>query len=391
MEANTAQAAAAQPCAGKVLHFRQSSQIWGPERAILDLCRELPKHGFPCEIAVLYRKPPAGRGEHPLLAAARAQGIPAHQLDGHLHSLPSVVNWLCRKLRRERFSILHTHEYKTDLLGVAAATLMGAEGPALVATVRHTEPSLQMRAFQGLDSLILGRFDGLTVSSEAALRRLGNRPKLLARTRVIRHHEVGEWPSLDEESSSPAPPETSGGPVISIIGRLEAVKNHRLFLESARRVLDHKRDARFWIVGEGELRPKLEALARRLELGPAVSFLGYRTDIGSVLKASEVLVISSSYEAGPRVLCEGFALAKPVVATAVGGIPELLRDGETGILVPPNDPEALAAAILRLLEDRGLSARMAAAGRRRLLAWRENESPTAALAELYREVMARRI
>lgn len=319
----------------KVLHVRQSTNIWGPEKGILGLCRAMPEFGFTCEIAIMYRR---GRGEpadHPLLAAARAGGVPTTQLDGHISGLHRSIRWLQHKLEVERFSIVHAHDYKTDLVAALARRRAG-RGTAFVATVRHTEPGIQMTAFQALDSLVLHSFDRLTIPSEGALRELKRWPALQGRARVI-HHAVDSEdvdPTARRERP-PALPPRDGGPVILIVGRLQAVKGHRIFLESARKVLAGRPDARFWIAGDGELRGDLEETAARLGIAPAVSFLGYRDDVPRLIAASDIVVSASFYEAFPRNLVEALALAKPVVATATGGTPELIVDEETGILAPP--------------------------------------------------------
>ena len=370
----------------KVLHFRQSSNIWGPEKGILGLCRLLPMHGFSCEIVIVYRRGHGDPPEHPLVAAARAQTTPITQLDGNLRGLPASIQWLRRKLEAERFSILHCHDYKTDLMGTLAARKIARRQLALVATVRHTEPGLQMGLFQALDSLVLHRFHRLTVPSQGALQELKWWPGLRRRARVIHHavENVSTVPAL----SMPFCPVGTGGPVISIVGRLKAVKGHRIFLESARKVLTARPDVRFWIVGDGELRGELEAIASRLGLTQAVSFLGYRSDAWHAMAMSDVVVCASLYEAFPRTLLEALAMERPVVATAVGGIPEIVIDGETGVLTPAGDPNALASAVLRLLDDRELARRLAAAGRELVCQRYTVEAHAAALASLYREALA---
>src|SRR5579862_2924803 len=126
----------------KVLHLRQSSNIWGPEKGILGVCRVLPAHGFQCEIVIVYRRNEGEPPEHPLIAAARAQGTPITQLDGHAGSLPASIQCIRRRLKAESFSILHCHEYKTDLMGLLAARNIPHSRLARIATVRHTEPGL---------------------------------------------------------------------------------------------------------------------------------------------------------------------------------------------------------------------------------------------------------
>jgi glycosyltransferase involved in cell wall biosynthesis len=373
----------------KVLHFRQSNNIWGPEKGILGLCRSLPVHGFNCEIVIMYRRGKGDPAEHPLVTAARAQTTPVTQLDGHVHALPGAVQWLRRKLEAEQFSILHSHEYKTDLLAALAAWGISGHRMALIATVRHTEPDFQMRLFQALDSLVLHRFDRLTVPSRGALQELKRWPVLRSRAQVV-HHGVD---AMDDVFPAPLPsvsdlPARTGGAVISIVGRLQAVKGHRLFLETARKVLMKRPDARFWIVGDGELRDELESIASNLDLTPAVSFLGYRKDAGYAMALSDVVVCASLYEAFPRAVLEAFALERPVVATSVGGIPEVVIDGETGMLVPAGDPDATAAAVLHLLDDRELARRLAAAGRKLVSQRYTVAGQASALAALYREALA---
>jgi glycosyltransferase involved in cell wall biosynthesis len=370
----------------KVIHFRQSSNIWGPEKGILGLCRLLPLQGFSCEIVIVYRRSHGDPLEHPLVAAARAQKTPITQLDGHLRGLRTSIQWLRRKLEAEHFSILHCHDYKTDLMGALAAWKIARQRLALVATVRHTEPGLQMGLFQALDSLVLHRFHRLTVPSQGALRELKRWPALRRRARVI-HHAV-ENASADPEPWTPFGPVGTGGPVISIVGRLQAVKGHRMFLESARKVLTARPDARFWIVGDGELRGELESIVSRLGLTQAVSFLGYRSDAWRAMAVSDVVVCASLYEAFPRTLLEALAMERPVVATSVGGIPEIVIDGETGILTPAGDPSALASAVLRLLDDRELARRLATAGRELVRQRYTVEAHASALASLYREAIA---
>ena len=343
-------------------------------------------HGFSCEIAIVYRRGQGDPAEHPLVGAARGQSTPITQLDGHARAIPGSIQWLRRKLAGERFSILHCHEYKTDLLGALAAWRLAAPRPALIATVRHTEPGLQMGVFQTLDSLVLHRFDRLTAPSNGAFQELRRWPTLRRRSQVI-HHAI-EDVTLAPRVPGPAWPPRTGGPLISIVGRLQAVKGHRIFLESARKVLTERPDTQFWIVGDGELRGELEAAAAQLGLTRAVTFLGYRSDALHAMAVSDVVVCASFYEAFPRTLLEALALERPVVATSVGGIPEVVVDKETGILVPAGDPDALAAAVLRLLRDRELAQRVAAAGRKLVGQRFSLEAQVSALAALYREALA---
>jgi glycosyltransferase involved in cell wall biosynthesis len=124
-------------------------------------------------------------------------------------------------------------------------------------------------------------------------------------------------------------------------------------------------EARILIVGDGPERDALTALVQELGLAGVVVFAGVRTDVGDLLAASDIVASSSAFEGSPLALMESLGAGKPVVATRVGGVPEIVRDGLEGLLVPPGDPTALADALLTLLRDSGLRDRMGAAGRER--------------------------
>ena len=136
-----------------------------------------------------------------------------------------------------------------------------------------------------------------------------------------------------------------------------------MFVRALPRILADRPDAVAWIVGDGPLRPAVEAAVAEAGLRARVRFLGLRKDIPSVLSASDVLVHSSLREGLPRVVLEALAVGTPVVATAVGGVPDAVTDGVSGLLVPPEDPAALAGAVLATLGDRAGAARRAEAGR----------------------------
>ena len=148
-------------------------------------------------------------------------------------------------------------------------------------------------------------------------------------------------------------------PLVGIVGRLTPIKNHRLFLDAAVATLARRPDVRFVVVGDGEIGPALRALARKLGLSSHVTFTGWRHDLPCVYADLDVLVSCSKNEGTPFTIIEAMAAGCPVVATCVGGVPDLLDDSVTGLLVPPSQTEPLVAAILRLLSDRDLAAALA--------------------------------
>lgn len=173
---------------------------------------------------------------------------------------------------------------------------------------------------------------------------------------------------LDAEPALPWP-----GPQIGTVSRLVPQKGHDVLLEAARTVIDHHPDARFVIVGEGELRAELEERANAAGLGEAVLFTGAREDVPELLKSFDVFAFPSLFEGLCLAVIEAQAAGVPVVATPVGGIRETVVDGVTGLLVPLRDPAALADAIVRILDDPDLSARLADEAARRATRFSEAE------------------
>jgi glycosyltransferase involved in cell wall biosynthesis len=157
-------------------------------------------------------------------------------------------------------------------------------------------------------------------------------------------------------------------PLIGIVGRLIPVKDHEVFLQAAASICQELPEARFLIVGDGPLRSTLAAVSAALGLSEAVVFCGLRNDIPSVMASLDLLVFSSRSEGLPVAMLEGMASARAIVATAVGGMPGVMIDGATGLLVPPADPAALARACLQILRDPAAAARMGHAGRMRVQA-----------------------
>jgi len=153
-------------------------------------------------------------------------------------------------------------------------------------------------------------------------------------------------------------------PLVGIVARLAPVKAHNVFLRAAAALRERMPDVHFVVVGDGELRASLEALASELGLGGCLTFLGWRSDVERVYADLDLVVLSSRNEGSPIALIEAMASGTNVVATAAGGVPDVVRHGETGLLVNPDDPAALSASMEEALRaDSGRRAAMAAAAR----------------------------
>lgn len=180
-----------------------------------------------------------------------------------------------------------------------------------------------------------------------------------------------------------------GAPVVGQVAVFRRQKRLDLWLRAAEAIRRRHPDARFLLVGDGPLRSEVEALARAPELEGAVHLPGLQEEVRPYLAAMDVLLISSEFEGLPLVLLEAMAMEVPVVATAVGGIPEAVVDGETGRLVPPGEAGPLAAAVADLLADREARRAMGRAARRRAAECFSTERMLTELETLYREVLGR--
>jgi glycosyltransferase involved in cell wall biosynthesis len=178
--------------------------------------------------------------------------------------------------------------------------------------------------------------------------------------------------------------------LIGTMGRLVPVKGLELLLVAARTIKSYKPHVKFVIAGDGPLKEPLRRLAEQYGLGESVLFLGHRSDSHDVLRAMDVFVLCSLHEGIPIVLLEALALARPVVATRVGGIPEVIEHDVSGMLVAPGDPEALAQHCIALMDDYRVAERLGEQGRKRVEEAFSARFMADQVADIYRTLVARR-
>ncbi|MBM3149885.1 MAG: glycosyltransferase family 4 protein, partial [Chloroflexi bacterium] len=276
------------------------------------------------------------------------------------------------------------------LLGLIAARL--AKVPSVATVHLHDLSTYALRLYRLLDLVTL-RFFPKVITVAESLRQELIGAGLPADKLVTIHNAIDAQAFASQaEADNHRLREQLGiedqQPIVSTVGRLSPQKRHQDFLEAARRTLAVLPGAHFLVIGDGPERGDLEALAASLGIDSAVSFLGHRQDVAAWMAISDVIVMASIREGLPYVLLEALALAKPVVATCVGGVPELIRDGETGLLVPTQQPARMAEAILYVLSHGEEAARLGEKGRE--LVWQKFSPQSMAhkTAEVYREVLS---
>lgn len=303
------------------------------------------------------------KSPEPGSVALEAEGIPLTYL-GRGPFDPRILTDLMRLVRQQGARILHVHGYAAADFGRLAARLTGA---SLVLHEHFADP--HMPAYQALADRVLSRFTdrAIAVSASTADFLVRRRHVPADRVRVIFNGAPLQEFGATDPATAHALRAALGIPldatVVGSIGRLNEQKGHRYLLTAFARACASQARARLLVVGDGNLMAPLKAQASALRIAERVIFAGHRSDIPAVLSAIDVLCISSTYEGTPLVLFEAMAAGRAIVSTAVDGCREVLADGVTGLLVPPQDEDALARALDRVLSDVALRASLARAAR----------------------------
>jgi glycosyltransferase involved in cell wall biosynthesis len=296
-------------------------------------------------------------------------------------------------LRSRRVDILHSHLFYASLFASPIGRLCGV--PVVVETP-HVREHWRRGWLKGrfvVDRAVGRSVDHYVAVSEANARYLVETKGLPRRkVMVIRN-------GSDLTRFRPGPGDAdlrrrlgfgAADPVLAVIGRLEPQKGHRFLLAALPAVRAEFPTVRLVCVGEGSLREELEATVARGGLQEAVRFVGYQEAVTEWVRVADVTVLPSLYEGLPLAAIESLAVERPVVATAVDGTPEVVLDGKTGLTVPPGDPAGLAAAVCRLLRDRGLRQELARAGRSWVLERFSQERQVRETQDFYLAALARR-
>lgn len=282
-----------------------------------------------------------------------------------------------RVIRRERPDVVHTHTAKAGALGRIAALTVRPR-PRLIVHTFHGHvlsgyfASRTERIFARVERFLARRTDVLVAVSEEVrddLLRLGIGrgdqlrvvPLGFDLDRFQLPHEKGERARQSVRSALGL---TNDDCLVTIVARLVSIKRIDVFLEAAAIVSKRRDRVRFCVVGDGELADALKGSAAGKSLGDRLIWTGFRDDMPSVYAASDIVVLCSDNEGTPVSLIEALASGVAVVGTRVGGVPSVVTDRATGLLVPPGDPAALAEAVLRLVDDGALRARLGSAGRK---------------------------
>ena len=340
-----------------VAHVVQNLDVGGLERVVISLMRAVDPGRYR---SVLYTLGGGG-----VLSTGLAQeGFHVRPFTKAPGLDYALLTRMTRALRADRVDIVHCHNYSPLVYGAVSGRAARVAGVVYTAHGAKTSGRRATRMFQRLrlvDDVVFVSDDARRVALAAGAvhdRRVHTIVNGIDARAYVRGSDARR--RLRAEFSIP-----DDAPVVGLIARLTAAKDHVNLFDAFLRVRGTHADARLLLVGDGELRAELERAVRQRNLSGAVVFAGRRDDVADVLSALDVFVLSSATEGLAVTLLEAMAAGLPVVATRVGGNPEVVVDGDTGRLVPPRDPAALAAAIGELLSDRARARRMGERGAER--------------------------
>lgn len=375
----------------RVMLFTDSFIHGGTERQLLAVLRHLDRSRFDVHVGCLKK-------QGPFLAEVEAMGVPVMEFPASA-STAGPAGWVFGKLQRirdiaaylneQRFDLLHAFDFYGNVFAVPAARRSNV--PVVLASRRELAGDrslLQRWAIR----YACQRAHGVVANSRAAgsclTALLGNASGKV--TVVYNGIDLGAFRATRSAQDVRAEIGVPGNTVlVGIVAALRPEKQIETFLRAAARVAKQMTQARFLLVGDGSERARLEELARQLGIESRTIFAGDRRDVADLLPAIDVFVLSSLTESLPNAVLEAMAAARPVVATRVGGTPELVEEGVTGYLVPVGDDAAMAARILELAGNPDLRRRMGAAGRARVERDFTPEKMAGTLEELYARMLAR--
>jgi glycosyltransferase involved in cell wall biosynthesis len=340
----------------RILYLIDSLNIGGAEMLLLAMLRGYQAQH---ELGVAYFT------HGPLYEDIRALGIPVHRLSTRGLADPRALPRALALMRAWQPQVVHTHLFKSDLIGQLAAALAGV--PVRVSSIHSINPWRRKRLLSAINRQIVRRthaFIAVTPEVSEYTQRWSGYPahKMVVIDNGVDLHrfDPDTVTPLDKTAVWGQPPDSL---LIGMIGRLQPPKGHDILLRAAAEVLAACPQARFVIIGDGPLRPQIEAQRSALGLDDQVILTGAVRDIPSALAALDVVAFPSIWEGLPVALLEAMAMRRPVAATTVGGIPDVLAGEHGGLLIPPSDPGALAAALIRLLRDAELRRTLGAQAR----------------------------
>ncbi len=363
----------------RVLHVIRTDGLSGAERHLCILVEHLRGQGWDSDVLVSTRTP---QGTAPLVCALQDAGAGVRVLPGPRDFDRHLLGALVRARRADRWSLLHTHLVHADWHGGLAADLAPG-GTPLVQTKHNHDPFRLRPGVRQLERHWTRRADAVIAISGSLA---GFVDDLTGRRPVTVRYGLpaASGDTVGRTAAAPAPTRSGDAPTAFVaVGRLEEQKGVDVLIDAAARTPGIHLE----IVGDGSQRAALQSQIDRLGAGDRIRLAGHQSDVEARLHAADAFVHAARWEGFGLVLLEAMAAGRAVVATRVGAIPEVVDEGRTALLVAPDDPAALAAALAELRDDPGRRDALGAAGRQRLADAFSPERMAAETAAIYASVL----
>lgn len=347
--------------ARRVLDLRDSPWVDGPGRTILDTASMVDPARYRIVVGAFSGD---RHGEHAYLGEAVRRQLETYPIAERRALDPEVLRQIMRWCRSHAIDIIHTHDFRSDLYGLVAARRLGI--PAVSTCHGWIANNLKGRVYTTVDKFLLRFFDRVIVVSARMRAHLESRGIPARKLALIQNALVVEQyrPDRGDRAVRAEWGIPEHHKLVGKIGRLSPEKCQDLFLRAAAELLRHDRNISFVLIGIGPEEERLRRLAGELGIADRVVFAGYRGDMQRVYNSLDLVVQSSSTEGMPNVILEALLMRVPVVATDVGGTAEIVTDGKSGRLIPPNDLAALVAGLREAFADDRRMAEWIEAGER---------------------------
>jgi glycosyltransferase involved in cell wall biosynthesis len=355
--------------------FLPSFDPGGSERQMIELARRLDRRRWQVHLACF-----DATGAWYERAAARAASIAAFPLPRLAHPATLVqAHRFARWCRRRRIAIVHTGQLYPNIFGAPAAAL----GGVAIRIASHRNLNADKTRDQRHAQRWAMRFAHCIVANSGAA-------AAQLRAEGIPAGRIVTIPNGIDPEAFPHIPYRTPPRVVVVVANMRAVKGHDILVRAAPLVLERFPDARFLLVGDGPLMPRVKSLVARHGVAHAFVFAGYREDVAAQLASADIFVLPSRSESTPNALLEAMASGLPSVASAVGGVSEIVDDGRTGLLVRPEDPVALARRICQVMASSTLARELGIAARVSVTARYSIDRMIESFEELYEHELAAR-
>jgi len=340
---------------GVVLHTQKVAGISGSEAHLLQLLPDLRERGWDVRFLMLHEDE---LGAWEFAEALRSKGVPVDDVRLRADVDPIALGEVLAYLARARPRILHTHLVHADVYGQLAGA--AARVPLRLST-KHGFNEFREGRWFGFADRSVGSLAHVHIAiSQGLANYLAETEGFEVEDFRIVHYGIA--------SGGDAAPYSGSEPRLVCVGRLIPIKGHLVLLRALAQARARVPEISLDVAGRGPLAPALQAYARELGVEDAVRFLGFVSPVAGAFEDAAIAVVPSLGEGFGMVALEAMERARPVIASAVGGLPEIIDDGRTGLVVPSADAETLADAIVELASDLGRARAMGAAGRERALA-----------------------